>query len=58
VRVKINKTRRHRKTVGIDDSPRAAADPPRFNDATSLNRDIAEIRRQSTAIVNAAAFDK
>ena len=56
--MKINETRRHRKAVGIHDSLRAAVDPPRFNDAAVLNRHIAEIGRQSTTIVNAAAFDE
>ena len=56
--MKIDKTWRHGKTIGIHDSLRAAADPPHFNNATILNRHITEVGRQSTAIVNAAAFDE
>ena len=58
MRVEVDKTRRHRKAVGINDPICASIDPPSLNDATVLDGDIAKKRGQTAAIVNPTTFDQ
>jgi hypothetical protein len=57
VGVEVDKTRRHRKPVGMDDPSSAAIDPSNFGDLGSIDCHISCKRRQAAAVVNPPIFD-
>src|SRR6516162_477812 len=58
MRMKIDKSWRNRQAVGIDDALCAAVDSTGIDNPAVLHRHVAEVRRQTTAIVNSSALDQ
>src|SRR5262245_20468287 len=54
----INKTRRHRAAIGVDDFTRIAADLPDRDDATILDRNVSGVTIRTGPVDNASVFDQ
>jgi hypothetical protein len=56
--MEVDESRRYRQAIGPDDARRVGVDPPGFDDATATDGDVAEVRRQPTAVVNPSTLDE